>query len=253
MPLARHYIIEVRFDRTKVPSFDEYPFVLPAVQHLEGSLLLHPSVTFFVGENGSGKSTLVEAIAIACGFNAEGGSRNFTFSTRASHSDLHKYLRVVRGIRREKTGYFLRAEAFYNLASNMDELDEEPAPAPPIRDAYGGISLHQQSHGESFWALLTKRFSPSGLYLLDEPEAALSPSRQLAALARIHQLVKGGAQFIIATHSPILMSYPNAQILRFDPDGMHAVNYTDTEHFKTTRAFLGDHEGALRKLLSDDE
>src|SRR4029078_4507675 len=111
------------------------------------------------------------------------------------------------GIRRPRTGYFLRAEAFYNLASNMDELDEVPAAAPPIRNAYGGGALARQSHGESFWALLTKRFSPSGLYLLDEPEAALSPSRQLAALARIHQLVKGGAQFVIATHSPILMSY----------------------------------------------
>jgi predicted ATPase len=210
-------------------------------------------VTFLVGENGSGKSTLVEAIAIACGFNAEGGGKNFAFSTRASHSDLHKYLRIIRGIRRPRTGYFLRAESFYNVASNIDELDEQPGFGPPIRDSYGGVSLHKQSHGESFMALLTKRFSPSGLYLLDEPEAALSPSRQLAALVRIHQLVKGGAQFVIATHSPILMSYPNAEILRFEADGLRSVRYTDTDHFKTTRDFLRDHEGALAKLLDESE
>jgi predicted ATPase len=252
MPLSRQYVIEVRFERANVPSFDEYPFVLPAIQNLT-DLKLHPSVTFLVGENGSGKSTLIEAIAIACGFNAEGGSKNFTFSTRASHSDLHKYLRIVRGIRHPKTGYFLRAESFYNLASDMDRRDEEWSLDPPIRTYYGGVSLHKQSHGESFMALLTKRFSPSGFYLLDEPEAALSPSRQLAALARIHQLVKGGAQFVIATHSPILMSYPTAQILLLDTDGIRPVSYTETEHFRTTHDFLRDHAGALRKLLADDD
>jgi len=178
---------------------------------------------------------------------------NFSFTTRASHSDLHKYLRIVRGIRRPRTGYFLRAESFYNVASEIDRLDEIPAAAPPIKDSYGGVSLHKQSHGESFMALLTRRFSPSGLYFLDEPEAALSPSRQLQALARIHQLVKGGAQFVIATHSPILMSYPGAQILLFDTDGIRPVQYTDTEHFRTTHDFLRDHEGSLRKLLDEGE
>jgi predicted ATPase len=252
MPLSRQYVIEVRFERANVPSFDEYPFVLPAIQSLQ-ELPLHPSVTFFVGENGSGKSTLIEAIAVACGFNAEGGSKNFTFSTRTSHSDLHKYLRIVRGIRHPKTGYFLRAESFYNLASDMDRRDEERSFDPPIRTYYGGVSLHKQSHGESFMALLTKRFGPSGFYLLDEPEAALSPSRQLAALARIHDLVKGGAQFVIATHSPILMSYPGAQILLFDTDGIRPVRYTDTEHFRTTHDFLRDHEGSLRKLLDEGD
>jgi len=252
MPLSRQYVIEVRFERTNVPSFDEYPFSLPAIQHLQ-DLRPHPSVTFFIGENGSGKSTLLEAIAVACRFNPEGGSMNFSFSTRASHSDLHKYLRIVRGIRRPRTGYFLRAESFYNVASEIDRLDEIPAAAPPIKDSYGGVSLHKQSHGESFMALLTRRFSPSGLYFLDEPEAALSPSRQLQALARIHQLVKGGAQFVIATHSPILMSYPGAQILLFDTDGIRPVQYTDTEHFRTTHDFLRDHEGSLRKLLDEGE
>lgn len=252
MPLSRQYVIEVRFERANVPSFDEYPFVLPAIQNLH-ELKLHPSVTFLVGENGSGKSTLIEAIALACGFNAEGGSKNFTFSTRASHSDLHKYLRIIRGIRHPKTGYFLRAESFYNLASDMDRRDEEPSYDPPIRTYYGGVSLHKQSHGESFMALLTKRFSPSGFYLLDEPEAALSPSRQLSALVRIHQLVKGGAQFVIATHSPILMSYPTAQILLFGTNGIRPISYTDTEHFRTTHDFLHDHTGALRRLLEEDD
>jgi predicted ATPase len=161
MPLSRQYVIEVRFERANVPSFDEYPFSLPAIQHLQ-DFRPHPSVTFFIGENGSGKSTLLEAIAVACRFNPEGGSMNFSFTTRPSHSELHKYLRIVRGIRRPRTGYFLRAESFYNVASEIDRLDEIPAAAPPIKDSYGGVSLHKQSHGESFMALLTKRFSPSG-------------------------------------------------------------------------------------------
>ncbi len=250
MPLSRQFVIEVRFDRANVPSFDAYPFSLPAIQNLQ-TFQPHPSVTFFIGENGSGKSTLLEAIAVACRFNPEGGSANFSFDTRASHSELHKYLRIVRGVRRPRTGYFLRAESFYNVASEIDRLDEIPGGGPPIRDAYGGVSLHKQSHGESFMALLTKRFSPSGLYLLDEPEAALSPARQLQALIRIHELVEGGAQFIIATHSPILMSYPRAQILSFEADGMRPVSYTDTEHFRTTRDFLSNHTKALRELLGD--
>jgi predicted ATPase len=251
MALERQFVLEVRFRRDEVDSFDRYPFSLPAIRKLE-DIGLHPSVTFLVGENGSGKSTLVEAIAVACGFNPEGGSKNFGFSTQASHSDLHKYLRLVRGVRRPKTGYFLRAESFYNVASEIDRLDAEPAAAPPIRNSYGGSSLHHQSHGESFMALLANRFSSSGLYILDEPEAALSPSRQLAALVRIHDLVKGGAQFVIATHSPILMSYPRSKILLLDGEGIRPVAYTDTEHFRTTRDFLGNHQLALRRLLGEE-
>jgi predicted ATPase len=248
MALERQFLIEIRLRREDVPSFDRYPFSLPVVQSLM-TICFHPSVTFLVGENGTGKSTLVEAMAVACGMNAEGGSRNFAFDSRASHSELHKYLRVARGIRRPRSGYFLRAETFYNVASEIDRLDEEPSSGPPIRDGYGGVSLHQQSHGESFMALLTKRFQPSGLYFLDEPEAALSPNRQLAALLRIDELVKGGAQFVIATHSPILMAYPRAKILQLDGQGITDVAYTDTEHFRTTRDFLADHRGALAKLL----
>ena len=169
--------------REEVPTFDEYPFSLPAVRELF-ELSFHPAVTFLVGENGSGKSTLLEAIAVSAGFNPEGGSRNFAFSTRASHSDPARYLRLSRGYKRPKDGYFLRAESFYNVASEIDRLDEEPGFRPPIKSSYGGKSLHAQSHGESFMALLTERLRGAGLYILDEPEAALSPSRQMAALAR---------------------------------------------------------------------
>lgn len=248
MALERQFIVEVRLRRDDVPSFDDYPFSLPAVRTLD-ELPLHPSVTFFVGENGSGKSTLLEAIAVASGFNPEGGSRNFAFSTHESHSSLSKYLRLSRGIRKPRTGWFLRAESFYNVASEMDRRDDGWSYDPPIKTFYGGVSLHSQSHGESFMALLIHRFSASGLYLLDEPEAALSPARQLAAMARIHELVIGGAQFIIATHSPILMSYPRAQILQFGNGAIAPIAYEETEHYRTTRDFLADHRGALHKLL----
>ena len=186
---AKHYLLEVRLLRDKVPSFDAFPFSLPAVRNLD-TLILHPSVTFIVGENGSGKSTLLEAIAVVLGFNPEGGTRNFNFATRASHSDLHKFLRLSKGIRRPKDGFFLRAESFFNLATNIEHLDAEPAPSPPVINSNGGRSLHEQSHGESFFALLMNRFGGKGLYILDEPEAALSPSRQMAMISRMHDLIQ---------------------------------------------------------------
>jgi predicted ATPase len=209
------FLIEVR---KKVISVDnsKYPFSLPAVQHLN-KLEFHPQVTFLVGENGSGKSTLLEAIAIEFGFNPEGGSKNFNFTTEASHSVLHKHITLSKGITKPRNSYFLRAESFYNVASNIDQLDRE-GEGKKIIDFYGGISLHKQSHGESFWTLFTERFSGHGLYLLDEPEAALSPQRQFAFLARLHQLVQEGSQFIIATHSPILLSYPNSIIYEITKD-----------------------------------
>jgi len=241
-PIA--FIREVQLMREYVPSFDEYPFNLPVIRGLS-SLPLHPRVTFIIGENGMGKSTLLEAIAVRCGFNAEGGSRNFNFSTRESHSPLHSVLRVVRNTRRPSTGYFLRAESFYNVASEIDNLG--------VNYGYGDVSLHEQSHGESFMTLLTKRFSDDGLYILDEPEAALSPLRQMALVTRIHQLVREHCQFIIATHSPIVMAYPDAQILELTEDGILKKEFTETSHYSITREFMNNPEKMLAILMDEDE
>ena len=167
----------------------------------------------------------------------------------ASHIDCHPYLRIAKGFRRPRTGYFLRAESFYNVASEIDKLDAEPVNAPRIIEGYGGVSLHQQSHGESFLALMTQRFTGQGLYILDEPEAALSPQRQLAVLSRIHELVLDGSQFIIATHSPLLMAYPDACIYQCSQEGISPVAYEDTEHFQVTRDFLLNPQRMLKVLL----
>lgn len=199
--ISNQFLISVTLQRDKVDSFDRYPFNLKSVSAPD-RLALHPTVTFLIGENGSGKSTLMEAIAVSLGFNAEGGSKNFSFGTRRSHSELHEYLRIAKGIKRPRDGYFLRAESFFYLATEIEVLDAVPFGGPPVINSYGGRSLHEQSHGESFMALLMKRFGGQGVYLLDEPEAALSPCRQLAVLSRIHDLVLENSQFIIATHSP---------------------------------------------------
>jgi len=229
--MLEQFIREIMLKRDKVASFDAYPFNLPVIKSLT-KIELHPKITYLVGENGSGKSTLLEAIAIAAGFNSEGGSKHFNFNTRESHSVLHNAIRLVRGIKRPRTGFFLRAESFYNVATEIDNLGGE------ILEAYGFTSLHHQSHGESFMALLNNRFTSEGLYILDEPEAALSPTRQLAALARIHQLVLENSQFIIATHSPILMAYPEAKILQLDEKGINEVSWEETEHYIVTRQFM---------------
>jgi predicted ATPase len=245
---ADPYVRAVKLRRDKIASFDQYPFSLPIVRCLD-TLELHPAVTFLVGENGSGKSTLLEAVAVAWGFNPEGGTKNFRFQTRGSHSALHEYLRLIKGARRPRDGFFLRAESFFNLATEIERLDEEPAPGPPIINAYGGRSLHEQSHGESFLALMMNRFGGQGFYVLDEPEAALSPSRQLAVLARLHDLVKAGSQFIIATHSPILMAYPSAWIYEISATELRRVSYEQTEHYVVTKRFLNDSKKQLEALL----
>ncbi len=250
MALSSAFAIGMTLLRDTVPDFDRYPFSLPAVKHLD-QLAFHPAVTFIVGENGSGKSTLLEAIAVALGYNAEGGGRNLRFGTRDSHSPLHGHLRISRGYRKPRDGYFLRAESFFNVATALERLDEGPG-GPPLIDSYGGHSLHEQSHGESFMALLNHRFGGQGLYVLDEPEAALSPQRQLAALARIHRLVKAGSQFIIATHSPILMAYPDARIYACLPDGLRRTDYEDTEHYQVTLEFLRDPRRMLDTLLDGE-
>ena len=250
--ISSQFVSRISFRRDKVDSFDRYPFSLPAVRGMD-QIDLHPKMTIFVGENGSGKSTLLEALAVALGFNAEGGSRNFNFDTRKSHSELHEYLRIAKGLRRPKDGFFLRAESFFNVATEIERLDAEPSFDPPVINSYGGRSLHEQSHGESFLTLLNSRFRGDGLYILDEPEAALSPQRQLSVLSRIHDLVTEGAQFIMATHSPILMAYPAASILHLSTEGIESIAYEDTEHYQVTRSFLDDPGRMLKVLFSRDE
>jgi predicted ATPase len=247
------YLRSVKLRREKVESFDEYPFCLPVVSQLE-ELELHPAVTFFVGENGSGKSTLLEAIAVAWGFNPEGGTKNFRFQTRASHSSLHEYLRLIKPPRRARDGFFLRAESMFNVASEIDALDEDPdgpSMISPDRivNSYGGLSLHEQSHGESTMAVMMNRFGGDGFYILDEPEAALSPSRQLAMLSRIHELVNQRSQFLIATHSPMLMAYPKAWIYQISEHGIELVKLEDTEHYMIAKRFLSDPHQQIARLL----
>lgn len=225
---------------------------IPAVQFLmrNHSIVFDSDVTFFVGENGTGKSTLLEAIAVAFGFNAEGGTKNFSFSTNQTHSELCDCLTISRS-KFARDGFFLRAESFYNVATNIEEMDKEPAAAPPVIDSYGGISLHKQSHGESFLSLVQNRFGGNGVYILDEPEAALSPAKLLTLIAEFNLLVKKNSQFIIATHSPMLMTFPNAKIYQFSEEGIRPVTYSETEHFQLTKRFLNN-PGQMLDILLDD-
>ena len=236
------YLRQVELCRERIQSFSEYPYCLPAIKNLS-ILKFHPKVTYIVGENGTGKSTMLEAIAVAYGFNPEGGTRNFNFSTKDTHSDLHKNLKLVKGVKRPNDGFFLRAESFYNMATNIDDID--------ACSSYGGVSLHSQSHGESFLSVIRNRFSGNGLYILDEPEAALSPSRQMSLLVIMHELIQKGSQFIIATHSPIIMSYPDSIIYELS-DGVKEVKYKDTENYKLTKAFLDNPEKMLKMLLFEE-
>jgi predicted ATPase len=240
------FIKSVSLNRQFVPSFEVYPYCIPAIKNLT-TLELHKNVTFFVGENGTGKSTLLEAMAVAEGFNAEGGSRHAMFKTRDTHSDdLARKLRLARPGRTlaRSDSFFLRAESFYNLSSYVDDM-----PVDPSKNPYGPIPLHQMSHGEAFLTLMTTRLGGNGLYLFDEPEAALSPQRQMSFLVALHELVQAGSQFIIATHSPIIMAYPNAVIYHFTPGGISPIAYEETEHYKVTRAFLTRTQMMLKELL----
>ena len=228
---------------------------LPVIKSLRsmGRLEFTRRVTFLVGENGIGKSTLIEALAVHQGFNPEGGTINFNFSTEDSHSELHRYLRVSKGMSSKKDGFFLRAESFYNVASNIDQLDRAPSLGRPLIDSYGGVSLHKQSHGESFMALVKNRFGGNGLYILDEPEAALSPSRLLELMCHIHELEKKNSQFIISTHSPILMAYPGAEIFYLTQEGIQSVSYQETEHYRITKQFLDSPERMCKYLFAEDK
>lgn len=237
---------EVILLRDRVKDARRYPFSVPIIRSLD-RLAIDRRVTFFVGENGSGKSTLLEAIALAAGFGAEGGSRNFsptsTSSTR-SVAPLADALRLSWS-RKLTRGYFLRAESFFNVATEVDAFD------PPLLESYGGKSLHAQSHGESFIALVEHRFGPGGLYLLDEPEAALSAQRQLTLLSLLHHLVATDphTQLVIATHSPILLAWPNATILSFDGDRIAPIPWEQTSAVQVTRSFLANPSFWLERLF----
>lgn len=246
---ARPFLSDVSLKPSARPLMDTFPFSLPVVRAL-GHLPMHPQVTFFVGENGSGKSTLLEAIAVAMGLNAEGGGRNFSFTTRASHSGLHDHLRLVRGITPPRDSYFLRAESFFNVSTEIERLDREGF-GPRIIDSYGGKPLHEQSHGEAFLTLFMERFGGKGFYVLDEPEAALSPQRQLAMLSRLHDLARSGSQFVVATHSPILMAYPDAVIYECGAGGIRQVAYEDTEHYRVMHDFIANPQRMLKVLPAD--
>lgn len=226
-----------------------FPFSVPAIGQLE-HLEFSTPVTFFVGENGAGKSTLLEAIAVGFGLNAEGGTKHVKFASRSSHTGLGEDFRLHKRRMPPSDSYFLRAESFYNLATVIENAADYRA---YDIDASGGRSFHEQSHGEAFLGLVLNRFRGNGFYVLDEPESALSPSRQLALMAAMKRLVDRNSQFLIATHSPILLGYPGATILEFGDRGIHPVDYRDTEHFQITRAFLENPERMLRELFIDDE
>lgn len=228
--------IKIDWSRVGVDSY------LRGIRSLRGLEQLNFSspVTCFVGENGSGKSTLLEAVALAYGFNPEGGSRNYQFSTYDSHSELGECLTLIKGLDRQKRGYFLRAESFYNVASQ--------------EEAYFGTqsaAYHRKSHGEAFLAVLDRHCKERGLYLLDEPESALSPQRQLSLLKLIDDGVKAGGQFILVTHSPILLAYPGASLLNFDGEGLTACAYEDTASYQVTKLMLDQPDRILHYLLED--
>ena len=239
------FLRKIKLLHDDIPSFRSYPFSIPSIKNLQ-EIDLDSNVTFFVGENGSGKSTLLEAIADRCDFNTAGGGRNNQYDVYAAESELGKYIRLS-WLPKITNGFFLRAETFYNFATHIDEMDHDGF------NSYGGRSLHKQSHGESFFSLFLHRFKGKAIYLLDEPEAALSPSKQLSFLRIIHDLtLEGDVQFIIATHSPILLGYPNATILSFDNDNISEVEYEMTDHFKITKYFMERREKLLADLFSDD-
>ena len=223
-----------------------YPYSIPAVQQLE-SLRLSSPVTFLVGENGSGKSTIIEAIAVAAGFNAEGGTKNYNFSTHDTTSSLKDSISLVRNSKREKYGYFLRAETFYTTANYADSGLSDAHGSAPIM--FGNKRIHEQSHGEAFLSII-KSFG-TGLFIFDEPESALSPQRQLSLLVAINDLVNRGSQFIIATHSPILLAYPGAKIYQLSESGIASIDYDDIEHVTLTKDFLNNPQQYLLRLFNE--
>lgn len=224
----------------EVPDADAYPFDIPAIASLD-AIRFGKGFTFFCGENGTGKSTLLEAIAIAFGFNPEGGSRNYTFSTKPTHSPLHDFIRLDRSLYRPLDGYFVRSDTLFNLISATDELEDD-------RRYYGGTSLHARSHGEGIMTLITRRFGPQGFYLLDEPETGLSQSGQIALACELARLRDAGCQLIVATHSPILLSLPDAAVYQFE-DEVRAIDARESFEWIMMRRFMDDPEAAMRPFL----
>ncbi len=225
--------ITIHWDRIDA---DSYLRDIPAICGIR-SLSFTKPITFFTGENGSGKSTMLEAIAVAYGFNPEGGTKNYNFSTYDSHSELYDAMTLSKGYRKPGWGYFLRAESFYNVATKEREYSNS-------------LKLHEKSHGESFLTIAQKNFKPNGLYLLDEPEAALSLQRQLTFLMEIYECARQSSQFIIATHSPILLGIPDAEIMTFDNGRIHTCAYEETDSYQITELFMNHRKQLLANLLS---
>lgn len=251
--MEERYIRFVEIDWEQLPE-DSWLRRIPALRTL-GKLHFERNITFFAGENGTGKSTLLEGIAVACGFNPEGGTIHYHFSTFDEGTGLGQELRVARGYRRPPFGYFFRAESFFNVASQA-EVYRNSSLGVPSKEAYyaryGGRALHEQSHGESFLSWF-QSCNEQGLYLMDEPEAALSPQRQLALLVQMVRMARKGAQFIVASHSPILLGAPEAAILNFDERGVHPCTYEETGSYQLTRLFLDGRNRLLEQLLQEDE
>lgn len=237
------FLQKIKFLKDQVPNSKIFPFNIPFLKHFD-TLKFHKNVTFLVGENGIGKSTLIESIAEGLGLSSEGGTKNFNLKTHQNTSDsLHPYFNFSMSYLKPKDYYFLRAESFYNVASYMDEVN--------YLKSYGGKSLHQQSHGESFLAVLKNKLKGEGLYILDEPESALSPQGQLNAIAIIDKLVKSDSQFIIATHSPILLAYPNAKIIQIDENGLTQLQLEDTDHYRLYSAFFKNPKGLIGRIIEN--
>lgn len=241
------FVKKIALERDKIDNFDVYPFNINVIKNLD-EIRFNEKVTFLIGENGIGKSTFIEALAVNLGMNPEGGTQNFNFNTKDTHSNLYKYLRVSK-LGLPTTKYFLRAESFYNVSSEIIRVSEEGGQGP-IYDYYGG-NLHECSHGESFIKLVQNRFSDKGLYILDEPEAALSPSRQMTLLCMIHDLAKNGSQFIIATHSPILISYKDGEILDLN-NNFEKIKYEDTDIYKLYKMYLDMPYDMQRRLFEEE-
>lgn len=239
------FVNGIKIEKDKIDDIYKYPFNIECIKDI-CELKFNKPVTFLVGENGVGKSTFIEALAIKLGLNPEGGTQNFMFRTKDTHSNLYKYLTIYNHGNKPQTKFFLRAESFYNFSSEVQRLVEEDMYSD-LYEYYGG-NLHECSHGESFIKLIQNRFTGNGLYILDEPEVALSPSRQLSLLCFIDDLVKEGSQFIIATHSPILISYRDGEILNLN-DKFKKIKYEDTEIYKTYKMYLENPYEMQHKLF----